>query len=130
YKDGADTIKIMPSGGVLDLGESGDNPQMTLAGIKAVVETTPDYGYIVAAHAHGKEAIKRAILGGVDSIEHGTFSDDEIFKLMQQHDKAYVQIRSAGELVDGKARRPGYSPPAVRAKAAEIGPQIQDTLRR
>jgi imidazolonepropionase-like amidohydrolase len=130
YKDGVDAIKIMPSGGVLDLNTSGDNPQLTLAEIKAVVDTAHDYGYTVAAHAHGKEAIIRAIQGGVDSIEHGTFADDEVFRLMKQHNTAYVPTISAGEFVAEKAKLPDYFPPTVKAKAAEIGPQIQDTLRR
>src|SRR5207248_1131294 len=76
YKDGADLIKIVPSGGVLDLGTSGENPQMTFAEIEAVVVTARDYGFTVAAHAHGKEAMRRAIMAHVDSIEHGTFMDD------------------------------------------------------
>src|SRR3984957_18443450 len=71
YKLGDDVIKIMPSGGVLDESASGDNAQMTLEEIRAVVTTAHDYGFAVAAHAHGAEAIRRAVLGGVDSIEHG-----------------------------------------------------------
>ncbi len=66
----------MPSGGVLDESRSGDNPQMTVAEIEAVVAAAHDYGFTVAAHAHGAEAIRRAVIGGVDSIEHGTFADD------------------------------------------------------
>jgi len=69
YKQNDDVIKIMPSGGVMDEGMNGENPQMTLDEIKAVVETAHDYGFIVGAHAHGAEAIRRAVLGGVDSIE-------------------------------------------------------------
>jgi len=68
YKDGADLIKIMPSGGVLDESRSADNPQMTMDEIKAVVAAAHDYGFAVAAHAHGAEAIRRAVIAGVDSI--------------------------------------------------------------
>ncbi len=82
YKQGDDLIKIMPSGGVLDESASGDNPQMTLEEIRAVVVTAHDYGFTVAAHAHGAEAIRRAVLGGVDSIEHGTYMNDEDMRLM------------------------------------------------
>ena len=85
YKLGDDLIKIMPSGGVLDEGASGDNSQMTLEEIRAVVTTAHDYGFAVAAHAHGAEAIRRAVLGGVDSIEHGTFMDAEDMKMMVEH---------------------------------------------
>src|SRR6202044_1916793 len=85
YKLGDDVIKIMPSGGVLDQSSSGDNAQLTLDEIKAVVNTAHDYGFTVAAHAHGAEAIRRAVLGGVDSIEHGTFMNDEDMRLMKEH---------------------------------------------
>ncbi len=68
YKDGVDLIKIMPSGGVLDESASVDNAQMTIEEIKAVVAAAHDYGFTVAAHAHGAEAIRRAVIGGVDSI--------------------------------------------------------------
>jgi imidazolonepropionase-like amidohydrolase len=127
YKEGADLIKIMPSGGVLDLNTNGDNPQMTLAEIKAVVETAHDYGFAVAAHAHGKEAIKRAILGGVDSIEHGTFGDEETFKLMKEHGTWYVPTIIAGKYVEEKANVPGYYPAQIAAKAKQVGPIIQAT---
>jgi imidazolonepropionase-like amidohydrolase len=95
-----------------------------------VVQTARDYGYTVAAHAHGKEGMRRAILGGVDSIEHGTYMDDEIFALMKKHGTWYVPTVSAGRFVAEKAKIDGYYPEVVRPKAARIGPQIQDTLAR
>ena len=85
YKDGADLIKIMPSGGVLDESSSVDNAQLTIPEIQAIVAAAHDYGFTVAAHAHGAEAIRRAVIGGVDSIEHGTFMNDEDMKLMKEH---------------------------------------------
>ncbi len=127
YKLGVDVIKIMPSGGVLDESASGDNPQMTLAEIQAVVAAAHDYGYTVAAHAHGAEAIRRAVLGGVDSIEHGTAMDAADMALMKQHGTWYVPTITAGEFVAGKAKVPGYYPPQVAAKAAAIGPRILAT---
>jgi imidazolonepropionase-like amidohydrolase len=130
YKDGDDLIKIMPSGGVLDEGASGDNSQMTLDEIRAVVATARDYGFTVAAHAHGAEAIRRAVIGGVDSIEHGTFMDAEDMKLMVEHGTYYVPTIIAGDFVAQKAKVPGYFPPQVAAKAAAIGPLIQATAGR
>src|SRR5690348_9672610 len=126
YKDGADLIKIMPSGGVLDESSSSENPQMTLAEIKAVVAAAHDYGFTVAAHAHGAEAIRRAVLGGVDSIEHGTFMDDQDMKLMKEHGTWYVPTIIAGEFVMGKAKE-GWYPPQVARKALEVGPKILAT---
>ncbi|HET7656263.1 MAG TPA: amidohydrolase family protein, partial [Luteimonas sp.] len=110
YKDGADLIKIMPSGGVLDESSSSENPQMTLEEIQAVVAAAHDYGFTVAAHAHGAEAIRRAVLGGVDSIEHGTFMDAEDMKLMKAHGTWYVPTIIAGQYVMEKAREGWYPP--------------------
>jgi len=130
YKLGDDLIKIMPSGGVLDEGASGDNSQMTLEEIRAVVTTAHDYGFAVAAHAHGAEAIRRAVIGGVDSIEHGTFMDAEDMKLMVEHGTYYVPTIIAGDFVARQAKVPGYYPATVARKAQEIGPLIQATAGR
>ena len=126
YKDGADMIKIMPSGGVLDESSSADNSQMTLEEIKAVVAAAHDYGFTVAAHAHGAESIRRAVLGGVDSIEHGTFMNDEDMKLMKEHGTWYVPTIIAGKFAEEKAKE-GWYPPQVTAKAEQVGPIIQAT---
>ena len=130
YKEGDDLIKIMPSGGVLDESASGDNAQLTLEEIRAVVTTAHDYGFTVAAHAHGAEAIRRAVLGGVDSIEHGTFMDAEDMKLMVEHGTWYVPTIIAGDFVARQSKVPGYYPPQVAAKAAAIGPLILGTAGR
>ncbi len=127
YKDGVDVIKIMPSGGVLDESSSADNAQMTIEEIKAIVSAAHDYGFTVAAHAHGAEAIRRAVLGGVDSIEHGTFMNDEDMKLMKEHGTWYVPTIIAGKYVQEMAAKPGYYPPQVAAKAMQVGPIIQAT---
>ncbi len=130
YKQGDDLIKIMPSGGVLDESTSGDNAQLTLEEIQAVVSTAHDYGFTVAAHAHGAEAIRRAVVGGVDSIEHGTFMDAADMKLMVEHGTWYVPTIIAGDFVATKAKVPGYYPAQVAAKAAAIGPLIMATAGR
>jgi len=130
YKLGDDLIKIMPSGGVLDESSSGDNAQLTLEEIRAVVSTAHDYGFTVAAHAHGAEAIRRAVIGGVDSIEHGTFMDAEDMKLMVEHGTWYVPTIIAGDFVARQSKVPGYYPAQVAAKAAAIGPLIMATAGR
>ena len=127
YKEGADLIKIMPSGGVLDESASVDNAQLTIEEIRAVVAAAHDYGFTVAAHAHGAEAIRRAVIGGVDSIEHGTFMNDEDMKLMKDHGTWYVPTIIAGEFVGEKAKIPGYYPAQVAAKASMVGPEIMAT---
>jgi imidazolonepropionase-like amidohydrolase len=130
YKDGSDVIKITATGGVLSYARSGDAPQFTVDEIKAVVDTARDYGYRVAAHAHGTEGMKRAVLGGVTSIEHGTYMDDEVMRLMKQRGTWYVPTIYAGRFVADKAKVDGYFPEVVRPKAARIGAQIQDTFAR
>ena len=128
YKEGSDVVKITATGGVLSYAKNGDAPQFTVDEVKAVVETAKDYGYKVAAHAHGKEGIRRAVEGGVTSIEHGTYMDDEIFALMKKHGTWYVPTISAGKFVAEKATIDGYYPEVIRPKAARIGGQIQDTF--
>jgi imidazolonepropionase-like amidohydrolase len=130
YKDGSDTIKITATGGVLSIAKNGLNPQMTEEEIRAVVTTARDYGFKVAAHAHGAEGIKRAIRGGVDTIEHGTFMDDEGMKLMKAHGTFYVPTMSAGRWVFDQAQDPNFFPPVVRPKALAVGPQIQGTFAK
>lgn len=130
YKDGADLIKIMPSGGVLDESSSVDNAQMTVQEIEAVVAAAHDYGFTVAAHAHGAEAIRRAVTAGVDSIEHGTYMSDADMKLMKQRGTWYVPTTIAGRYVAEKAKVPGYYPEQIAAKALQVGPVIQKTAGR
>lgn len=85
HKRGADLIKIMPSGGVLS---TGDNPHLQLMSneeIKAAIDTAHALGMKVAAHAQGKEAIDNSLRLGIDSIEHGTFADEQSFALFKEH---------------------------------------------
>jgi imidazolonepropionase-like amidohydrolase len=130
YRDGADLIKITATGGVLSQAASGQAPQFTEDEIRAIIETAGDYGFHVAAHAHGAEGMKRAIRAGVHSIEHGTYMDDEAIKLFKKHNTWYVPTISAGRFVAEKARLPDYYSPIVRPKAAAIGPLIQATFAR
>jgi imidazolonepropionase-like amidohydrolase len=130
YKDGSDTIKITATGGVLSIAKNGANPQFTEEEIRAIVSTARDYGFKVAAHAHGAEGIKRAVRGGVDTIEHGTFMDDEGIKLMKERGTFYVPTISAGNWVYQQAQDPDFFPPVVRPKALAVGPQIQGTFAK
>ncbi len=130
YKDGADLIKITATGGILSPAASGQNPQFQQEELNALIATARDYGFHVAAHAHGAEGMKRAIRAGVRSIEHGTFMDDETMALMKKHGTYFVPTISAGKFVAEKAAEPGYFPEIVRAKAAAIGPVAQTTFAR
>jgi len=130
YKDGADGIKITVTGGVLSKAKSGDNPQFTQEEVDAVVSAAKDYGMWVAVHAHGAEGMKRAIKAGVDSIEHGTFMDDEAMDLMIENGTYYVPTISAGEFVAEKAKIDNFFPEIIRPKAASVGPQISGTFKK
>jgi len=130
YKEGSDVIKIMASGGVLSVAKSGENPQFTEEEMRAIVETARDYGFKVAAHCHGAEAMKRAIRAGVASIEHGTYMDAEAMDLMKQHGTYYVPTIIAGKSVADSAKNPHYYPELVTPKALAIGPLIQQTFAR
>lgn len=130
YKDGSDVIKITATGGVLSYAKSGDAPQFTVDEVKAVVDTAKDYGYRVAAHAHGEEGMYRAVQAGVTSIEHGTYMSDRVMKLMKEKGTWYVPTIYAGRFVADKAKIDGYFPEIVRTKAARIGAQIQETAAR
>ena len=128
YKDGADGIKLTVTGGVLSVAKSGDNPQFTLEEVKAVVSAAKDYGMWVAVHAHGSQGMKRAVIAGVDSVEHGTFMTEEVMDLMINNGTYYVPTISAGEWVAEKAKVDNYFPEIVRPKAASVGPQIGSTF--
>src|ERR1700733_13527278 len=124
-KRGSDVIKIASTGGVLDLSENGSGAEFTIDEIKAVVETAKDYGLRVACHAHGAEGIRRAILGGVTSIEHGTFMNEEDMELAKKYGTYLVPTIIAGKSVADSAKIPGYFPPVIARKALEVGTQIQ-----
>ena len=130
YKDGADVIKLTATGGVLSLAASGHNPQFTDEELAAVVAAARDYNMIVAVHAHGTEGMKRAVIAGVNSIEHGTFMTEEVIELMKQNGTYWVPTLMAGEWVAEKSKEPGYFPEIVRPKAAAIGPEIQRTFAK
>ena len=130
YKNGADWIKITATGGVLSVAKSGMNPQFTVEEIKAICETAKDYGLFVAAHAHGDEGMQRAILGGVKTIEHGTFMSDETMELMKKHNVYLVPTIIAGKSVSEKALIPNYYPEVIAGKALDIGPRMQSMFER
>ncbi len=128
YKNGADCIKITSTGGVLSVASDGSGPQFTVEEVSAVVKAANDYGFVTAAHAHGVEGMKRAVMGGIHSIEHGTFMDDEVMQLMKEKGTYYVPTIMAGKFVAEKAKIPGFYPAIIVPKALKVGPQIQKTF--
>ncbi|MEE2801754.1 MAG: amidohydrolase family protein [Bacteroidota bacterium] len=130
YKNGADCIKITATGGVLSVAKNGSNPQFTIEEIRSITQTAADYGFHVAAHAHGDEGMRRAVEGGVKTIEHGTYMSEETMDLMIEKNCYLVPTITAGKEVALKAGEEGFYPEVVVPKAREVGPQIQGTFAR
>jgi imidazolonepropionase-like amidohydrolase len=126
HRRGVDLIKIMPSGGVLSIG---DDPSLQLMAddeIKAVVDTAHALHMKVAAHIHGTEAINHAVALGIDSVEHGSFADEESYRLMKEHGTYLVPTMLIGERVLETAREhPERLPPTAAAKAIAVVPTMQ-----
>ena len=130
HKYGADLIKFTATGGVLSIGDSGDAQQFTDEEMRAIVEAARLLGMKVAAHAHGKRGIEAAIRAGVNSIEHGTYGDDQTFAMYKEHGTYLVPTILAGKTVAEMATIPGYFHLTVQVRAATIGPLIQDMFKR
>jgi len=130
YKDGADFIKITATGGVLSVAKDGSGPQFTQEEVNAIVEAAKDYGFHTAAHAHGAEGMKRAVLAGITTIEHGTLMNEEVMDLMKKMGTYHVPTIIAGRSAAEYAKIPGYYHPLVAPKAIEIGTRIQENFNK
>ena len=129
-KRGADVIKLTATGGVLSATAAGTEQQFFDDELYAIVETAHLLRRKVAAHAHGTNGINAALRAGVDSIEHGTFLDDESISLFRKTGAFLVPTILAGKTVTEKARIDGYYPAPVAEKARRVGPVIQDAFAR
>lgn len=129
-KQGAGCIKVTSTGGVLSVARDGSLPQFGLDELEVICRTAQDAGLHVAAHAHGDEGMRRAVLAGVRTIEHGTMMSEATMDLMKARGTWYVPTLTAGRAVADSAAVPGYYPLVVRVKAAWIGPQIAETFRK
>lgn len=128
-REGADLIKIMPSGGVLSIGDDPNLQLMADDEIKAVVDTAHSLNMKVAAHAHGLKAINAAVRLGVDSIEHGSFGDSTSYQLMKQHGTYLVPTMLIAHTVYEIAKtHPEQLNPSSAAKAIAVAPRIQKNL--
>jgi len=116
-KDGADVIKVCATGGVLSLNDDVRSPQLTQGELDALVDEAHARGRKAAAHAHGAEGAKRAVRAGIDSVEHGSFLDEEALDMMKQRGTFLVPTLMAGEGLREKLEKGSYLPPQVEAKA-------------
>ncbi len=131
HKYGADVVKVCATGGVLSLTDAVDTPQLTQEELNAMVDEAHALRMKTAAHAHGAEGAKRAIRAGIDSIEHGTFLDDEALDLMKQRGTFLVPTLMAAQgLRERMARAPNAFPPPILEKAKVAAAALDATVRK
>jgi len=128
-KYGADVIKICSTGGVLSFRDDPKASQYRLEEMKAIVEEAHRLGRKVAAHAHGGDGIKLAVLAGVDSIEHGSYIDDESIRLMKEHGTYLVPTLFLGDWFLANAEKLRFPLPLV-AKARVVVPEARKNVAR
>ncbi|HUO86484.1 MAG TPA: amidohydrolase family protein [Thermoanaerobaculia bacterium] len=129
-KRGADVIKVTATGGVLSETAAGTDQQLFDDELAAIVATAHALGRKVAAHAHGVDGINAALAAGVDSIEHGTYSDETSFRLYRERGAFLVPTMLAGETVLEMAEDAEFFPPAIREKARRVGAEMKEMVRR
>lgn len=128
-KYGADLIKICASGGVLSKGDQPGTPQYTPEEMKAIVEEAHKLGRKVAAHAHGTESIKQAIIAGVDSVEHASLIDDEGIALAKAHGTYLVFDIYNDTYILQEGAKVGMLPESIEKEKA-IGKLQRENFRR
>jgi imidazolonepropionase-like amidohydrolase len=128
-KNGADLIKMLASAGVLSEEESVGAPQFTQEEMNAVVDEAHMWGRKVAAHAHGAEAIKRALRAGVTSIEHASLIDDEGIRLAKEKGAYLVMDIYNDDYIMAEYKRLGY-PQKILDKEASVGRLQRESFRR
>src|SRR5579859_374608 len=130
HKYGADVIKVCATGGVLSLTDDVDTPQLTQEELNAIVDEAHALRRKTAAHAHGAEGAKRAIRAGIDSIEHGTFLDDEALNMMKAHGTYYVPTLMASHGIQEQIDKGTYIPPPILAKAKLAILSVHQTFQK
>ena len=130
HKYGADMIKVCATGGVLSATDDVDTPQLTQEELNAIVDEAHALRRKTAAHAHGAEGAKRAIRAGIDSIEHGTFLDDEALDMMKQRGTYLVPTLMAIQGLQEQMDRGVYIPPAILVKAKVAIAAIHQTFQK
>lgn len=127
---GADVIKLNATGGVLSNTASGLGQQMTDEELRAIVETSHSLGKKVAAHAHGADGINAALRAGVNSIEHGSYLDDESVRLFNKTGAYLVPTLLAGVSVIEGLSGNNTIPPAIVEKARNVAPIVEASFKR
>jgi imidazolonepropionase-like amidohydrolase len=129
-KNGADVVKVHVTGGVLSLTDDVNTPQLTQEEINALVDEAHALGRKAAAHAHSSEGAKRAIRAGIDSIEHGTFLDDDALDLMKVSGTVLVPTLTASQGFRERLQSEANLPAAIAAKGRAAITSIGSTMSR
>jgi imidazolonepropionase-like amidohydrolase len=130
HKYGATIIKTCATGGVLSLADAVDTPQLTQDELNAIVDEAHALKLKTAAHAHGAEGAKRAIRAGIDSIEHGSFLDDEALNMMKQRGTYYVPTLMAAQGLSEQISKGVAMPPPILMKANAAIASIHQTFQK
>ena len=130
HKYGATMIKVCATGGVLSLTDDVDTPQLTQEELNAIVDEAHALRLKTAAHAHGAEGAKRAIRAGINSIEHGSFLDEEALDMMKARGTYLVPTLMAPDYLRQKLDAGVYFPPKIAAKARDAIAFIQSMFKR
>lgn len=128
-KYGADVIKVCATGGVLSRNNDVDSPQLTQVELDSIIDEAHAKGKKVAAHAHGATGAKRAVRAGIDSIEHGSFLDEEALTLMKEKGTFYVPTLHALWSLEEAQKKGSVMDPRTKAKMAMAGRRIGETFR-
>lgn len=128
-KYGASVVKICASGGVLSKGDQPGTQQYTIEEMQAIVDEAHRLGRKVAAHAHGTEAIRAAILAGVDSIEHASLIDDEGIRLAREHHTFLVMDIYNDDYILQEGEKAGMLPESIE-KEKKIGRLQRENFER
>ncbi|MGE0739960.1 MAG: amidohydrolase family protein [Hyphomonadaceae bacterium] len=126
---GADVIKITATGGVLSNTAAGVEQQFSDEELAAIVEAAHAMGRRVTAHAHGAGGINAALRAGVDSIEHGSYTDEESIRLLRRTRAYLVPTILAGVTVEEMAAAGGVLTPAQAEKAREVGSRMRQSIQ-
>jgi imidazolonepropionase-like amidohydrolase len=130
HKYGATIIKTCATGGVLSLADAVDTPQLTQEELNAIVDEAHALKLKAAAHAHGAEGAKRAIRAGIDSIEHGSFLDDEALNMMKQRGTYYVPTLMAVQGLSEQIAKGVPIPPPILEKAKAAIAAVHQTFQK
>jgi imidazolonepropionase-like amidohydrolase len=128
-KYGADVIKVCVTGGVLSEGDDVDVPQLTQAEMDAAVDEAHSLRKKVAVHAHGATGAKRAIKAGADSIEHGTFLDEEAFRMMAERNTVLIPTPLNQRIYDEQKARGAKFHPRVWEKIQIAAKARRESMR-